>query len=179
MARNGDNARQRILDAAYRCFYKQGFYRTSVDEVAATAKVTKKTLYYHFVSKDALMGAVLEDQQDRSLGIISAALDNGEPDAGAAIRAVFRSFARWASGPDWHGTGFARIAMELADLPGHPARVAARRHKRAVEAAVAVVLRNRGVSDPERLYARSYCSWRAPMHWRLSMETPAMQRKQE
>ena len=37
----------------------------------------------------------------------------------------------------WTGSGFTRMAMELADLPGHPARIATRRHKSAVQAELA------------------------------------------
>jgi hypothetical protein len=38
--------------------------------------------------------------------------------------------------------------MELADMPGHPARVAARRHKAAVEAWWTNVLGEAGVASP-------------------------------
>jgi hypothetical protein len=38
--------------------------------------------------------------------------------------------------------------MELADLPGHPARVLARRHKRIVEAHLAETLEKAGVASP-------------------------------
>jgi hypothetical protein len=41
--------------------------------------------------------------------------------------------------------------MELADLPGHPARKAARRHKRAVEEWLTVKLSALGATEPKRL----------------------------
>jgi hypothetical protein len=38
----------------------------------------------------------------------------------------------WASStPRWSGSGFTRLVVELADLPGHPARAIARRSARA------------------------------------------------
>ena len=40
----GEATRLRILQAAYRCFYREGFFRVSVDAIAAAAKVTKKGL---------------------------------------------------------------------------------------------------------------------------------------
>jgi hypothetical protein len=46
---------------------------------------------------------------------------------------VFAELKVWATQSGWQGSGFSRAKMELADLPGHPARAAARRHKRAVE----------------------------------------------
>ena len=51
---------RRIVDAAYELFYRKGFHRTSIDEVAALAGLTKRTLYYHFQSKDDLLKAALE-----------------------------------------------------------------------------------------------------------------------
>ena len=154
MTSRTDATRRGILDAAYRCFYREGYFRTSVDAVAAAAKVTKKTLYYHFDSKDNLIGAVLADQQSRALELIEAAIAVDERDAAAAIRGVFDAYRRWSSGPHWFGSGFTRIAMELAEMPGHPARLAARRHKLAVEAAVAALLSSRGVSGAEALARR-------------------------
>jgi len=61
--------------------------------------------------------------------------------------------AAWAAKPRWQGSGFTRAAMELAGLPGHPARLAARRHKKAVEDWLAGRLVQGGVAAP-RLCAR-------------------------
>jgi AcrR family transcriptional regulator len=55
----GEATRRAILDAAYELFYRNGYARVGVDEVAARAKVTKRTLYYHFRSKDDLLAEVL------------------------------------------------------------------------------------------------------------------------
>jgi TetR/AcrR family transcriptional repressor of mexJK operon len=57
-----------ILAAAEELFLQQGFERTSVDEVAALAGVSKQTVYAQFSSKDALFVAM-------SLGMTKAAAD--------------------------------------------------------------------------------------------------------
>src|SRR5437763_3834821 len=62
MPRNADKTHKRILDAAHRQFRRRGYSRVSMDEIAGATKVTKRTLYYHFESKDALLTAVLEAQ---------------------------------------------------------------------------------------------------------------------
>ena len=67
------------------------------------------------------------------------------------VEELFASMKRWASKPRWLGSGYTRIAVELADLPGHPARVAARRHKTAVEEVLASKLAECGISAPEEL----------------------------
>ncbi len=149
MPRSANSTREKILDAAYRCFYRDGFYRASVDAIAARAEVTKKTFYYHFDSKDALVGTVLDEQQDHMLRLIETSVAASESDPAEAVQAIFAAFARWAATPGWHGAGFTRIAMELAELPGHPARRAASKHKHAVEAALASHLRRLGVTNEE------------------------------
>ena len=60
----------------------------------------------------------------------------------------FSDLAVWADTPRWAGSGFTRLVVELADLPGHPARLIARRHKAMLEALFADVLRRAGVFEP-------------------------------
>jgi AcrR family transcriptional regulator len=57
--RSADETRRLILENAYQLFYRHGFARVAVDAIAARAGVTKRTLYYHFRSKDDLLAAVL------------------------------------------------------------------------------------------------------------------------
>lgn len=133
MTRSPEPTREKILRAAYDRFYRQGYARVSVDDIAEAAGVTKKTLYYHFKSKDALCGAVFDFQHEFALRQIEGWASARASDAASFTDEMFRSLGRWAATPRWAGTGFTRITMELADLPGHPARVAARRHKRHLE----------------------------------------------
>ncbi|MBU3023880.1 TetR/AcrR family transcriptional regulator [Aestuariibacter sp. A3R04] len=48
-----------ILQAAENLFFEQGMENTSMDLVAQEAKVSKRTLYNHFETKDALFHAIL------------------------------------------------------------------------------------------------------------------------
>src|SRR6266516_4360877 len=50
---------ERILAAADKLFYAQGIRAVGVDTVAAEAGVSKRTLYHHYPSKDALIAAYL------------------------------------------------------------------------------------------------------------------------
>lgn len=50
---------ERILAAADKLFYRQGIRAIGVDTVAAEAGVSKRTLYNHYPSKDALIAAYL------------------------------------------------------------------------------------------------------------------------
>jgi len=49
-----DNRKEQILEAALICFNKGGYYKTSIDDIAAKAKISKGGIYYHFNSKDEL-----------------------------------------------------------------------------------------------------------------------------
>lgn len=128
----GESRRRRIIDAAYGFFYRCGFGRAGVDEIAEAARVTKRTLYHHFESKDALLAAVLEHQHELILERLRG-WARPSPDAMTMLDGIFAELKGWATKPGWQGSGFSRATMELADLPGHPARAAARRHKTAVE----------------------------------------------
>ncbi|MFL5152474.1 MAG: TetR/AcrR family transcriptional regulator [Microvirga sp.] len=145
MPRSSTDTRERILQAAYELFYAKGFARVGVDAVAEQAGLTKRTLYYHFKSKDDLLAAVLEHRGELALERIRRWAAGLKGDAEAFVEALFRELSRWASRPGWEGAGFTRVVMELADLPGHPARAIARRHKAAVEAWLAQELATRKV----------------------------------
>jgi AcrR family transcriptional regulator len=56
--------RRRILEAARAHFFKHGFRNVTMDDLAAELAVSKKTLYAHFPSKDALLEAVLRDKYE-------------------------------------------------------------------------------------------------------------------
>jgi AcrR family transcriptional regulator len=148
MPRNAEPTRRRIIDAAYELFYRMGFGRVGVDQVAALARVTKRTLYYHFESKDQLLAAVLEFHHQLALERVQKHAHRYAGSADEKVEVLFRELARWSTKPGWTGAGFTRVAMELADLPGHPARAVARRHKAAFEAWWADLLGTSGVTSP-------------------------------
>jgi AcrR family transcriptional regulator len=145
MPRDGEATRRQIIDAAYGIFYKGGFTAARVDAVAEAAGITKRTLYYHFESKDALLAAVLDAQHELMLARIQGWAGRAAGEPAQLVEVLFAEFAAWARKPGWQGSGFTRAALELADLPGHPARAAARRHKAAVEAWLAQQFAAQGI----------------------------------
>lgn len=151
MPREGGETRRRIIDTAYEVFYKGGFARAGVDAIAEAARVTKRTLYYHFDSKDALLAAVLDAQHELVLARIHRWAKHASGDPAKMVEILFDEFKKWSRKPGWQGSGFTRTAMELADLPGHPARVAARRHKAAVEGWLAGQFADGGIRGSREL----------------------------
>lgn len=62
-----DSARARLIDAAEACFSKYGVLKTTVEDVASAAKVSRATVYRYFSDRDQLILGVLLRQADRFL----------------------------------------------------------------------------------------------------------------
>lgn len=60
-----DLTRAALLDAATEQFAAHGFTATTIDEVAASARVSKGAVYYHFDDKARLFEAVFRDRQQQ------------------------------------------------------------------------------------------------------------------
>jgi AcrR family transcriptional regulator len=149
--RSAEQTRKRILESAYKLFRRQGYNRVTMDDIAAAAVLTKRTLYHHFNSKDQLLGNVLESQHHLALQAFRTFGDRLSGSAEAVVEGMFKELAVWADRPRWAGSGFTRLVIELADLPGHPARLIARRHKSQLERCLAELLGRSGVSRPGEL----------------------------
>jgi len=56
--------RGRIIQSAIKCFSKNGFDRTRMDEISLSADLSKGTLYNYFDNKEDLFNAICEDSLD-------------------------------------------------------------------------------------------------------------------
>jgi AcrR family transcriptional regulator len=70
--------RDRILDAAMVVFRHQGFRRSSIEQAAEAAGLTRQALYHHFKSKEALFRAVIERLHQSALAAEIAAANAAE-----------------------------------------------------------------------------------------------------
>ncbi|NPU13399.1 TetR/AcrR family transcriptional regulator [Bradyrhizobium sp. 83012] len=68
----------RILDAAMRVFRRHGFRRSSIEQAAEEAGLTRQALYHHFASKEALFRAVIERLYEQGLAAEIAAAKAAE-----------------------------------------------------------------------------------------------------
>jgi len=78
-----DQRREQILDAAAQLFASKGFEKTSVDEIARTAGLSKGAIYWYFPSKESVLIALAENYQSRSQSTVveSASEDMYGPEA--------------------------------------------------------------------------------------------------
>ena len=151
MARPPNPTRERIISAANALFYSEGIRAVSVDAIAAKAGLTKRTLYYHFRSKDDLVAAYLAGRDQPNLALFKtwfAAADGALP---AKVEAIFRNLARSARHPKWKGCGFLRTSAELANMPGHPAIKIGAAHKKKFEDWLRATFEAEGIGEANRL----------------------------
>jgi len=68
-----EETRNKIVSVATKLFSRFGFHKTSMDEIAKTARKAKGSLYYHFASKEDLFKEVVLNEMNilkRKLSII-------------------------------------------------------------------------------------------------------------
>lgn len=118
------STRDQILLACDRLFYGLGLRSVSLDQVAKASQLTKRTLYYHFKSKDALIEAWLTQRAD--LARIATAAIQGSPLE--RLRIAFGQLEPMVEHPHYRGCPFVNAVAELAD-PKHPAFAVAQRYK--------------------------------------------------
>lgn len=102
--------KERILQTADRLFYLQGIRAIGVDTIAAEIGISKRTLYNHFPSKDALIAAYLERRR--------AQPPPSAPPASATtaleqILATFETLERRFASPDFRGCPFVNAVAEV------------------------------------------------------------------
>jgi AcrR family transcriptional regulator len=151
MARTAIPTRERIISAANALFYNDGIRGVSVDAVAEKAGVTKRTLYYHFRSKDDLVAAYLAGRDQPNLALFRQWFSDAGGGLPDKVDAIFRNLARSARHPKWKGCGFLRTSAELANMPGHPAMKIGAAHKKKFEAWLHATFEAEGIAEPLRL----------------------------
>ena len=71
--------RQQIIDAAYRCFARKGFHQATMRDIYAESGLSVGAVYHYFSSKDAIIQASFEFDYERSLALLTAAMENDDP----------------------------------------------------------------------------------------------------
>jgi AcrR family transcriptional regulator len=138
---SGRGARERVLQAATQLFYDQGINATGVDQIAAVAQVSKRSLYKHFAGKDELIDAYV------------ARLADSEPDRDLPPRERILGYFADRPRPDGQplrGCPFLNTAVEVVD-PDHPAHRRVIVHKTDFARELAALAAQAGASEPDAL----------------------------
>lgn len=140
--------RDRLLDTAHTLFYRDGV-GVGVEALCRAAKVSKRSMYQLFGSKDELIAASLDRAAPTYLNaLIPSEEDGGSPRA--RILHVFEYLEESSRTADFRGCPFVATAVELKSGE-HPASVVARQSEGTLTAFFAEESRRGGVPDPELL----------------------------
>jgi AcrR family transcriptional regulator len=144
----GPGARARLLDAARDLFAREGINATGIAELCAEARVSKRSMYQHFASKNELVATYLSE----------LAADPGYPPNAVLTRAdlaprarLLELYATLTEGRrPLRGCPFVNAGTELAD-PDHPARRVIVAYKEEFADRLSALAREAGARDSERV----------------------------
>jgi|SRR5579871_4538550 len=163
--------KERILETADRLFYLQGIRAIGVDTIAAEIGISKRTLYNHFPSKDALISAYLERRF----------MKHTPPDRGSEkspveeILGTFDSLERRFAQKDFRGCPFVNAVAELG-ADAKPVRKIAIAFKESRRLWFRDLLMKLGVADPEALATQLVLLVDGSIAQDLVRDDPAMAR---
>ena len=146
------DARERILETAFRLFYARGLRAVGVDLIIAQADVAKATFYKHFRSKDDLVLAYLDRVDGIWTGQLHDAADAGGPRSADRLIGLFDALSTACRRDGYRGCAFINAAAEAE--PGSLIHARTVAHKQAVLAWIRELAQDAGAADPEAL-ARS------------------------
>jgi len=104
-----DARRRQILDAARRCFVRNGFHATSMQDVLGEANLSAGAVYRYFRGKDEIIAAIAAEAVAEIAGALDAAFEADDPPPldevlGAAFVAIRRVDAE---------QGMAKLALQV------------------------------------------------------------------
>lgn len=148
--------RQRLIQAAVRRFYRDGFRNVGIDQVLSDVGISKTAFYKHFECKEDLMLAVLEMQNQWLQDVFRDMIRQyGGTNPVGQLGALFDIVQQLIDVEDFQGCLFVKVAMEFP-LPHEPAHRAAAQHKLAIEGIVEELAAEAGAADPHEM-ARELC----------------------
>ncbi|GHJ47674.1 hypothetical protein Cs7R123_50160 [Catellatospora sp. TT07R-123] len=77
--------RDQIIQAAVRCFVRNGMDRTSVADITAESGLSAGSIYAHYRSKAEIVQAAAQDVLERRLRTLTAAADGAQPPSPAEL----------------------------------------------------------------------------------------------
>jgi len=89
--------REQILQAAYECFARKGFKRTTMREICRTAKLSPGAVYLYFRSKEQIIEALARHYGDQRRVLLES--HTGDRDTSATIFGLLGRLSELSPGP--------------------------------------------------------------------------------
>lgn len=139
--------RQKLMEAAFTRFYRDGFRNVGIDQILADVGISKTAFYKHFDSKEDLMVAALDAHhrvmEEEFLRIVR---ERGGDSPVGQLRALFDAVEDILDSEGFQGCVFVNASIEFP-LPHEPAHVSAARSKAAFERMICDIARRAGADD--------------------------------
>ena len=144
--------RDHLLETALRLFNQHGYTATGVDLIIAEAGVAKTTLYRHFDTKEDLILAALERQDEQARDAMRAFVEQRADDPVERLLATFDCLETWFRDARFRGCPFVSAAGEHKDT-ANPVFRAAALHKRLTLAYFEEIAHAARLAEPKRIAA--------------------------
>jgi len=147
---NSAEVRDRILRTASALFYQRGVRAVGVDLVVEEAGVAKTSLYRHFRTKDDLIAAFLQREDEDFWNRWSRVTELHKTDPVAELEAHLDWIAERVGRPNYRGCPQLNVAAEFPDSD-HPARRVASAHKKELRRRLNGIAERLRVKRPDEL----------------------------
>lgn len=143
LQRKNSPMREKVLDVASDLFYRDGIRAVGVDTIVAESGAAKTTLYRWFPTKDALVAAFLQRENEAFFAhwdkVAAAHVDQPRTELSAHLKWL----AAYIAGPRYRGCPFLNMAIEFPEA-GLPGRAVARANKAELRARLLVLAKKIG-----------------------------------
>ena len=104
-----DARRRQILDAALGCFAREGFHKTTMQDVVEHSGLSPGSIYCHFSGKQDIIVAVVEERHRRERALLQRALE--KQSFAEAVDQLAADFIAVLSSPDERA--WRRLAVQI------------------------------------------------------------------
>lgn len=152
---HSSSGRERISQAAYELFSRDGTQSVGIDAVIAHAGAAKMTLYRNFRSKDELILDFLRRREQLwTRDWLQAEAQKRGHTPQARLLAIFEVFGEWFADPDFDGCAFLTTMIEIKD-PESPVRQASVQHLANIREFIKALAAEAGIADTDA-FARQW-----------------------
>ena len=147
---NSAEVRERILRTASTLFYHRGVRTVGVDLIIAEAGVAKTSLYRHFRTKNDLIAAFLEREDEDFWNCWNSVTELHKTNPIAELEAHLDWIGERVGRPNYRGCPQLNVAAEFPDSD-HPARRVASAHKHELRGRLKGIAERLRVKRPDEL----------------------------
>lgn len=141
--------RERLIDAAYELFSKDGVSQVGIDTILAKSGCAKASLYTNFKSKVELAIAFLDRRETVwTRGWLEAEINHRATSPEGRLLAIFDVFDGWFHKKSFEGCSFINVLLE--SKAQSPVRRAAAVHLAKIRAIVRGLAEEAKLQDPEK-----------------------------